>query len=120
MVRRGRRRTKEDLQLAEERIRWLFETSRKFFNSGWLDHSKRCIQLARKIGMRYNVRVPNELKRLYCKTCYTLLIPGRTARVRVKKARVIITCQNCGNVLRYPYIREKHARKLEHARTSQN
>ncbi|MCX8173241.1 MAG: hypothetical protein N3F63_01335 [Thermoplasmata archaeon] len=116
MVRRGRRRTKEDIQIAEERIRHLFETATGFFNSGWLDHSRRCIQLARKIGMRYNVRIPRDLKRLYCRQCHTLLLPGRTARVRVKKARVIITCQNCGNVARYPYIREKLARKLEHAR----
>ncbi|MEM3445325.1 MAG: ribonuclease P protein component 4 [Thermoplasmata archaeon] len=107
MVRRGRRRTKEDCRIAEERIYWLFETAKKFLENNWIDHSKRCLELARKIGMRYNVRIPRELKRLLCKQCYTLLIPGRTARVRLKKARVIITCQNCGNILRYPYIREK-------------
>lgn len=107
MVRRRGRRKKEDVLIARERIIWLFKSARDFFERGWIDHSRRCLQLAKKIGMRYNVRIPRELKRLFCKKCYTLLLPGRTARVRLKKSRIIVTCLNCGNIRRYPYIREK-------------
>jgi ribonuclease P protein subunit RPR2 len=113
MSRTGRR-TKEDIEIARERILHLYHTSVKFFDSGWIDHSRRCLQLARKIGMRYNVRIPNEIKRNFCKHCYTLLIPGRTARVRVMKGRVIITCLVCKKTKRYPYMKEKHERKHAH------
>lgn len=120
MVRRGRRRTKEDIRIAEERILWLFKVAREFFDKGWVDHSKRCLELARKIGMRYNVRIPKHLKRLFCKQCNSLLLPGRTATVRVKKGRIIVRCQQCGNILRYPYIREKLERKMKHEENIRN
>ncbi|MGB9636672.1 MAG: ribonuclease P protein component 4 [Thermoplasmata archaeon] len=111
MVSRSGKRSKEDIKLAMERIFSLFETSKKFYEQGWLDHARRSLYLARKIGMRYNVRLPAVIKRAFCKHCYTLFVPGKNARVRVKKGRIIVTCLNCNHVFRYPYMKEKHARK---------
>lgn len=64
--------------------------------------ANRYISLARKLAMKYNLRLPAELKRRFCKHCYAFLLPGVTSRVRVAKQRVIITCFGCKKYGRYP------------------
>jgi ribonuclease P protein subunit RPR2 len=57
--------------------------------------------LAKKIAMRYRVRMPYSLHQLYCKKCKAFIVPGRTARVRLGRSRTIkavrITCLLCGH-----------------------
>jgi ribonuclease P protein subunit RPR2 len=65
------------------------------------------VDLARKIGMRYNVRVPPEFKRRFCKECLAYFVPGGNARVRVGRGRVVITCMACGAIQRFPYRAEQ-------------
>lgn len=60
-------------------------------------------QLAKKIAMRYRVRLPYEARQLFCKRCKAFIVPGRSARVRVggAKTRAIrITCLRCGHTYR--------------------
>lgn len=60
-------------------------------------------QQAKKIAMRFRVRLPYEARQLYCKRCKAFIVPGRGARVRVGRAKtraVRITCLKCGHTYR--------------------
>ncbi len=71
------------------------------------DMMRRCnryVELAMKIGMRYRVRIPKHLKMRICKNCRSYLVPGRNARVRLRKGEYITTtCLSCGAEIRRPY-----------------
>ena len=71
------------------------------------ERSKRYVELAKKIGMRYNVRL-KDTKR-FCRKCSSPLVPGVSCRIRSRKDRqaMVTTCLKCGAISRRPYIREK-------------
>uniref|UniRef100_A0A7C3J3P8 Ribonuclease P protein component 4 n=1 Tax=Candidatus Methanomethylicus mesodigestus TaxID=1867258 RepID=A0A7C3J3P8_9CREN len=69
------------------------------------DLSRRYISMALTISRRTRIRIPRSKKRLFCKKCTTFLLPGKTARVRVRQHRsphVSVCCLVCGHVKRYP------------------
>jgi ribonuclease P protein subunit RPR2 len=92
------------VKIAKERIQILFDLAKKEFRKH-PERSRRYIQILRKIGLRYNVRLPKEIKRSFCKKCNSLLIPGLSAEVRLNKRTktVNIRCKNCNKIYRYPY-----------------
>jgi ribonuclease P protein subunit RPR2 len=110
--RRGRkgRRTKEMVQIAKERIDILFELAEKEALKGRLDRANRYVHLARKIGMRYNVRVPRKYRMHYCRKCDSFLLPGVNAEYRLNEGKITVRCLNCGTIYRHPYIKEKKER----------
>lgn len=60
-------------------------------------------KLAKRISTKFRVRLPYEIRQLYCKKCKTFIIPGKTARIRIGRTHtraVRITCLNCGHVYR--------------------
>jgi ribonuclease P protein subunit RPR2 len=65
--------------------------------------SQRYVELARKIGTRYNVRFSKEQKRSICKECNILLKPGVTSTQKTVKGTISIKCRKCGKVKRYPF-----------------
>jgi ribonuclease P protein subunit RPR2 len=97
--RRGRR-TKNMVAIANERIELLFEFAERERARGKYDRLDRYVELARKIGMRYNVRIPLKYKRRFCNNCYSYLHPGRTADVRTRSGKLIVHCRNCGKIMR--------------------
>lgn len=88
--------------LATERIQRLFELADVEYSSN-PTRSNEYISLARKIGMRYLVRFPRELKVRFCKSCGSYLVPGGNCRIRLKGRYMTVTCLKCGNVRRYIY-----------------
>jgi ribonuclease P protein subunit RPR2 len=99
MPERSRKKPEYQLKIARERIEILFDEAEKARKDG-PDLAKRYVQLAKKIGMRYNVRIPKHLKRKYCKYCYSMLpAEGR----RLKNGIVTIKCLSCNKTIRYPY-----------------
>lgn len=59
--------------------------------------------LARRVKLRFNVRVDDSLRRFTCRGCKGLLVPGVNARVRLghgKETIVRVTCARCGHVNR--------------------
>ena len=59
--------------------------------------------LARKVKLKFNVRLDPSLKRFTCHGCKGLLVPGVNARVRLghgKPAIIRVTCLDCGHVNR--------------------
>jgi len=81
-------------KIALERIYRLFELAERNFKKH-PERSKRYIELARKIAMRYNVRIPFELKQKFCKKCNAFLKAGVNAKIRVSKHIIKVTCLEC-------------------------
>lgn len=104
-----RRRKGAERRIAVERIEILFRIAEAQALGGNLARANRYASLAAKIGMRYNVRMPAGLKPRTCRRCHAFLLPPTTARVRVTRGRVIVTCLACGAVRRVPYLREQRA-----------
>lgn len=104
--RRGRR-TKSMINIAGERIEILFRLAEDEALAHNLHRANRYVELARKIGMRYNVRVPGRYKRRYCRHCHSYLLPSVNSRVRLRNKKLVIYCKNCGGHMRMPFIRVK-------------
>ncbi|RLJ08843.1 MAG: ribonuclease P [Candidatus Aenigmatarchaeota archaeon] len=102
------KRPTQQLKIAKERIIKLFEQADKEFDTH-PERSHRYVKLAKKIATRYNISIPKELRRKFCKKCYKYLKPSINCRVRTRKSQqaVIITCLECGHIMRYPYKKEK-------------
>ncbi len=105
------RRKALERRIARERIDILIAMAEEEALGGRLLRADRYGQLARRIGMRYNVSLPSRYRRLVCRGCGTFLAPGTAATVRVRRSRVIVTCKSCGRVYRFPYAREVRERR---------
>jgi len=110
-LRRGRR-PRWMLKIAEERIHILFMLADKEFKEH-PQRSNRYVKLARNIATKYNIKMPKIWKRRFCKNCYLFLKPGCNCRVRLSKSCVVISCLECGNLMRIPYIKEKKKNRRE-------
>ena len=106
MKRKYNKKPKKQREIALERIKILFEQAKKMFKED-PSLSNRYVKLARKLSMKYKIRIPRELKRKFCKHCYSYLRPPYNARVRLQKGKVVYTCYNCKKFMRFPYTKEK-------------
>jgi len=88
--------------MAYQRMILLFELAAHEFKEH-PERSDRYVGLARRIGMRYRVRMPEQLKRRMCKHCHTYLVQGATARTRLQGSYITTTCTACGKQMRLPY-----------------
>lgn len=90
-------------KIAEERIERLFELADERMPEREL--ADRYVELARKIGMTYNVSIPREFRKRFCHECHSFLKPGVNCRVRInsKNRTVNYLCRECGNVNRYGF-----------------
>ncbi len=87
-------------EIARERIDILVKSALKEKDEALAAQQAR---QAKKIAMRFRVRLPYEAQQLYCKKCKAFIVPGRSARVRVGRAKtraVRITCLRCGHTYR--------------------
>jgi ribonuclease P protein subunit RPR2 len=87
-------------ELARERIDILVANALQERDDGL---AGRQAKLAKKIAMRYRVRLPYDIRQLYCKKCKAFIVPGKTARVRVGRSKtkaVRVTCLKCGHTYR--------------------
>ena len=109
------RRTKPEWQkdIAKERIEILFREAALQARAGNLKRATRYVYLARRIGMKYNARIPADLKRQFCHHCYVYFVPGKNVRIRTnpENKAVEYLCQECKKITRYPYVRERKAVK---------
>jgi len=89
-------------RIAEERISILFGEAKSIFNKD-KKLANRYVSLARKIAMKYKVKIPRELKRRFCKHCHKFLVPGKNCRIRTKEGHVVYYCLECKRFMRFPY-----------------
>ncbi len=85
-----------------QRINRLFELAYDEFKNH-PERSNRYVQLARRIGMRYRIRLPREMKQKICKHCHVYLVEGSNARTRLQGTHITTTCIHCGKQMRQPY-----------------
>ncbi|MBM3229991.1 ribonuclease P [Candidatus Parvarchaeota archaeon] len=97
-------------QIAAERIGILFEQAGKIYSYDPL-LSDRYVFLARKIAMKFRIRLPAELKRKFCRHCHSFLMPGRNCRIRAHQGKMVYYCLNCKKHMRFPYIREQKEKR---------
>ena len=93
---------KNQKKIAEKRITKLFELA----HIKSLEHdfklSDRYVKLARKISMKYLVKIPLKYKRSFCKHCYSYILPSVTGRVRIRDKKIVIYCYKCKKFTRIP------------------
>ena len=90
----------KDKKEALEKIKILFSEAKVQFPEN-PELSNRYVKLARKLAMKFNITMPRELKRKFCKHCYSYLVPNKNCRVRIHKSRVIYSCNNCKKFMRF-------------------
>ncbi len=76
--------------------------------------AQRQASLAKKLSMKYRVRMPYELRMNFCKKCKKFIVPGFTARIRLGRSDVKsirITCSFCNHTYR-KIIRKQAAQSL--------
>ncbi|MDK2790550.1 MAG: ribonuclease protein subunit [Methanothermococcus sp.] len=101
-------------KIALERIDALMNFAEEEAKRNRWDRAEKYVKLSRKIAMKMRMPFPKKWKIRICKRCHAFLIFGKNARVRIKSKRyphIVITCLNCGNIVRIPMTREKRARK---------
>lgn len=98
-MRRYSKKPQKLLLIAKERIKRLFEQAEQADQQ----LANRYVQLARKIAMKYKVRIPARFKRRYCKYCYSYLKPGVNCTVRTARGKIVYHCHNCRKTIRLPY-----------------
>jgi ribonuclease P protein subunit RPR2 len=92
----------KDIEIAKERIKILFEEAEKTTTQ---DLSNKYIKTARKIGMKFNLRLPRYYNRKFCKHCYNYF-KNQNYRVRTKNNKAIYYCLNCKKYARFPLRRK--------------
>jgi len=107
--RRGRRgrRPLVMVKTARQRIACLNELADRMAVDGRMDLASRYLFLAKKMGMKYNLRQPRGFRLKFCKYCRSYLMSGRNATIRLKKGCVEVRCHRCGSVKRHPYLKER-------------
>jgi len=94
------RKRQQQRDLASERVRILVEHARREARN---ELSARHARVGKEIAMHFRLRLPYEIRQLYCKKCKQLIVPGRSSRVRLGRSNtkaVRITCLRCGHVYR--------------------
>ena len=65
--------------------------------------SQRQALLARRISSRHKIRMPYDLRMVFCKKCKSFIAPGINSRIRLGRASVKsirISCYLCGHTYR--------------------
>ncbi len=99
---KDRRSPAQRQNLARTKVQQLFVQAEKVFAED-KRLANRYVHLARKTAMKVRLRLPKELKRRYCRHCYSYLMPGVNCRIRTRKGKVVISCLECRRFTRIPY-----------------
>ena len=102
MSKRNLKDKKLQKDIAKKSINKLFYLAEQKALSDDLDLANRYVEIARKISMRYQLKMSAEFKRRFCKHCYQYLLPGSNCRIRLHRSRLIIFCNNCKKYTRIP------------------
>ena len=100
---RRRKQTNEFKELAAERVERLFELAEDIFKTRPI-LADSYVRAAWRLKTKYNLRLPKNLKRKFCRKCLSFWRPGVSCRVRIQSGRVVVTCLKCGRITRLPYL----------------
>ena len=89
-------------EIASRRILILFENAiSNARNNPQL--SQRQAQIAKKIAMRFKIKMPWQIRSSFCKKCKKFIVPNISSRVRIGRTNVKsirITCKFCSHTYR--------------------
>jgi ribonuclease P protein subunit RPR2 len=105
MKRRDKKKPQQQIDMAKERINKLFLEAENL-PAEELELANRYVEIARKISMKYKVKIPQKYKRMFCKNCYSYLRPPKTCRIRLNKGKKVYYCLKCKKFTRIPYIKK--------------
>ncbi|MBS3793296.1 MAG: ribonuclease P [Candidatus Thorarchaeota archaeon] len=101
----GRRISRGQLRkLAKTRIRILWKKAKEVAKED-PDLASDYVNTAKKIAQKARISLPQKITRRICKKCDAVLIPGRSARFRIRNNRsthLTVTCLHCGTIRRLP------------------
>jgi len=90
--------------IANKRINYLFKLAFKTHDK---ELAKRAIKTAKSLSTRFRVSISKDIKRKFCKYCYTIFNSANNVRVRIKKNLVEYNCLCCSKKSRFPFVKEK-------------
>ena len=97
--------------LAIQRAKIVYDTSVKMIKQGLVEVARKEIKTGLKLLRKARARKPLAYRRYVCENCSIPLIPGLTARVRIRSNRkqviITLTCLQCGWVMRKPCRKKK-------------
>lgn len=95
------RKNSEQISVAKLHIERYFELAKENYSSN-AGLANRYVTLARKVAMKFKIRLTGEQKSLFCPYCYKFLKPGKENRVRVNGSHLSRYCAKCGKFWRMP------------------
>jgi len=101
-MRRRSSKPLHQIKMARERIHILFGEADAIVKRD-PKLAQRYMLLARKIGMRYNVRLTREQRRRVCRHCRAYLRPGVTSEHVVRRGTVRVRCLLCKKTMTLRY-----------------
>ena len=93
---------KSQKDLALQRIEILVQNALENAKSD-AELAQKQAMLAKRISNKFRVRLPYEIRQLFCKKCKRFIVPSIDARVRIGRSNVKavrITCLGCGHIYR--------------------
>lgn len=97
-------------KIAFQRVDKLFHLARSVFREEPA-LAKRYVALARKIAMKYKLKLPSAVKKQFCKYCGSYWMPGASVRVRTQRGKVVYFCISCKKFSRFGYQKEKASKR---------
>lgn len=100
MVRKYSKKPSQHVETAKKRIDILFSQADNIFpeNSALAD---KYIDMARKLAMKFKIKLKSEYRRRICKHCYKYLRPGVNCRVRTVSGKLVYSCFSCKKFTRF-------------------
>lgn len=86
-------------KIALKRIKKLLDLAKEIYDKN-PELSRRYVEIAWKIKLKCNVKLPKILKLRFCKKCFTVWIPSKTVKVRIKKGWINYICLSCRRVFK--------------------
>ena len=99
MKRKYSKKPAKQQNIARRRIDFLFKLAKDSFDN---NQSKKYVKMAKRVAMKHKIRFNPAQKKMFCKNCFSYIIPGKNARVRLHKSRLIYFCKECKNLNRHP------------------
>ncbi len=118
---RSRQRKAVLRDLVRQRIQILYNKAVEAAENRQFEYSSKLGKLIKELYTSTRVKPPKKIKKWLCKNCGIPLIPGLTARVRLRTqgrfSYIVIRCLYCGWIHRRPYKKERnlegHKRSVE-------
>ncbi|MBD3204468.1 ribonuclease P [Candidatus Woesearchaeota archaeon] len=101
MKRKYKKKSENKIKIAKDHIKTLFSEAQKMYEK-YPELSHEYVKKARKIAMKFRIRLPKKYKRRFCRHCYHYLVPGKNARIRITKSKVVYFCRDCKKFMRFP------------------